>query len=225
MSVGAAIALIVACTSDNTNNGPAITSVPEGGAGTSTSSSGGSSSSGSVGTSDGGGDAGPAGGPVTGAADTHCIVDGGTTKAETDPASCHPDAAAVTDAGGGGSDYGETMNNASGLDDDCKYSISWTATPIHQNTDVFFTVVAKTTVDDQPATGAKIVSEVFLNDTHPSPSADPPVVEDPPGTYKSGPIRFDAPGKWTIRFHLHEDCSDREETSPHGHAAFFVQVP
>ena len=48
--------------------------------------------------------------------------------------------------------------------------------------------------------------------------------ETSPGTYTYGPIRFDASGKWTVRFHLYEDCVDGD-TSPHGHAAFFVTVP
>jgi hypothetical protein len=28
-----------------------------------------------------------------------------------------------------------------------------------------------------------------------------------------------------VRFHLHENCSDVPEDSPHGHAAFYVSVP
>ena len=34
-----------------------------------------------------------------------------------------------------------------------------------------------------------------------------------------------APGKWTVRFHFNEICCDVNSDSPHGHAAFFVNVP
>jgi hypothetical protein len=40
-----------------------------------------------------------------------------------------------------------------------------------------------------------------------------------------GPIVFDQPGKWVVRFHFFENCDDLVEDSPHGHAAFYVQVP
>ena len=41
----------------------------------------------------------------------------------------------------------------------------------------------------------------------------------------TGPVQFDAPGQWTVRFHLHDNCSDEPADSPHGHAAFFIGVP
>ena len=47
-------------------------------------------------------------------------------------------------------DFGATMFDRQGFDDDCKYAVSWTSTPILENTDVFFTVVATTTVDNRP---------------------------------------------------------------------------
>ena len=46
-----------------------------------------------------------------------------------------------------------------------------------------------------------------------------------PGVYKVGPIKFDAAGIWTVRFHFFEECGDAREDSPHGHAAFYVKVP
>jgi hypothetical protein len=49
--------------------------------------------------------------------------------------------------------------------------------------------------------------------------------EGPPGTYVTSPVTFDAPGEWTIRFHFFEQCADVLPSSPHGHAAFFVNVP
>jgi hypothetical protein len=32
------------------------------------------------------------------------------------------------------------------------------------------------------------------------------------------------PGKWSVRFHIREDCLDGAD-SPHGHGAFFINVP
>jgi hypothetical protein len=186
------------------------------------------------------GDAGPAGGPVTGAQDVHCSADGGTSQAVS-AASCHPgDAGApadagATDGGGGGVEYGATEFNAEGDDDDCKYHVKWTATPVRQGSDVTFTVTVTTKDGNAPmrplpgeGTGGiyPVRAEVFLNDTHPAPNSTQSSAEtSTQGTYTVGPIRFDASGQWTVRFHFHESCEDTLDDSPHGHAAFFVQVP
>jgi hypothetical protein len=199
-------------------------------------SSAGCSSSGSTGTGGGGGSTSGSGGPVPGPPDTHC----GTKSQVTSAAACHPSpgaggsgggtststgAGGTTGAGGAVSEYGATLDNAVGDDDDCKYHLSWTATDIRQNTDVTFTVFATTKADEKPLAAGNLDLEAFLNDTHPAPNSGAKVTESPTGTYKIGPIRFDAPGKWTVRFHIHEDCSDLTEDSPHGHVAFFVNVP
>ncbi len=160
-------------------------------------------------------DEGPTGGPVAGAADTHC----GTTAQQVDLSTCH----AAVDAGS--PDYGPTLYNSEADDDDCKYHVNFTATPIRQNTNVTFTVTAKTKTDGQPATGSNIEAEVFLNDTHPAPNSGQTTTEKSGGIYDVGPIKFDATGRWTVRFHLHEDCQDTTEDSPHGHVAFFIDVP
>jgi hypothetical protein len=164
------------------------------------------------------GPSGPAGGPVMGALDMHCsgmdptVV--GVCMMGGEP----------SDAGAPTIDYGPTMFNAAGDDDDCKYNVTWTSTPVRENTNVTFTVVLTKLADMTVATGAKTRAEVYLNDTH--PAAPPPEAsESPPGTYKVGPIKFDAPGDWTVRFHFFEDCDDAPADSPHGHAAFFVRVP
>jgi hypothetical protein len=131
----------------------------------------------------------------------------------------------AADGGVTGSDIGATMYGAAGNDDDCKYYISWTATPIKENADTFFTVTAIRLADMMPATCAGIRPEVVLN---PAVGAVPPPNPSPeiaPGVYKVGPIKFIQPGVWTVRFHLFENCSDSRQDSPHGHAAFFVQVP
>ena len=171
---------------------------------------------------------GPTGGPVSGALDTHCKdADGGSLAkmigicmmgADVDAAAPDPDAGAPT------SDYGETLHNAEGDDDDCKYHLTWTATPIRQKTGVTFNVTLTKLADGTPATEAGINAEVFLNETH--PVAPPPVAtESAGGKYAVGPIAFDAAGDWTVRYHFYEDCNDAPEDSPHGHAAFLVHVP
>jgi hypothetical protein len=159
-----------------------------------------------------------------------------------DDAGASADAAAGADAGAtpapgqcgeNGSDYGATMYGTEGDDDDCKYHASYSVTPVCENDGTYFTVKANyLTRNSAPLTGACTFAELCLNDTHPMPNIDgtPPVgmqkvVEGPPGTYTIGPVQFDAPGKWTVRFHFNEICCDVADDSPHGHAAFFLNVP
>src|SRR5262245_51088682 len=68
-----------------------------------------------------------------GAADAHC----GTMVQTVDPNAC------MAQAGGGnqnGGNYGDTMYNYEGDDDDCKYHVKWSATTLCQNANVNFTV-------------------------------------------------------------------------------------
>ena len=172
----------------------------------------------------GGGTCADPGGPIAASPDNHCIGDdGGAIVQTTDPAACHPDAGPD---GGATTDYGATLDNAEGDDDDCKYHVKWTSTPVCENNGAVFTVVATYKTDGSPLTGAGMEAEVFLSLTHASPTT--PYVEStegPPGTYVTQPVNFDVPGDWTVRFHFHEECLDLTDDSPHGHAAFFVHVP
>ena len=177
------------------------------------------------------GPTGPAGGPVAGSADMHCV---GVDPQSTSQADCQfrppPDAELPPDAQGttgpdAPPEFGATMYGTEGDDDDCKYHVTWSSTPIYENDDVYFTVVATALIDNSAVTGANIFAEVYLNDTHPAPPTNQVAVESPVGTYKIGPIQFDAPGEWTVRFHLFENCLDYADDSPHGHAAFFLDVP
>lgn len=180
--------------------------------------------SGLFGGPDGGLDGGDGGvnGAVAGPLDSHCaLADGGAIVQETSEASCHPADAGTAQTEG----YPATMYNAEGNDDDCKYHVKWSATPVAINTDVTFTVVADKLVDSSWLTGADPQIEAFLSDTHPAPNSGAKTAEVGPGTYTVGPIRFDASGRWTVRFHFFEDCADSDEASPHGHAAFYVDVP
>jgi hypothetical protein len=160
------------------------------------------------------------GGPVTGAADTHC----GAKVQPTSQASCYPDAGAGDD-GGASNPYGPTLFGTEGDDDDCKYHVTWSVSAVCENSDVTFTVTATKKTDGAPLTGAAPRAEVYLNDKHPAPSTAQKPNEVAPGKYTVGPIRFDAPGQWTVRFHFFELCDDTVDNSPHGHAAFFVSVP
>ena len=168
------------------------------------------------------GPGGPEGGAVAGPADTHCsLPDGGTVAQPTSQASC----ALVAGGDAGTANYRETMFNSEADDDDCKYHLKWSASAIRESTDVTFTTVATNKTDGKAATGAKVDLEIFLDTTHPAPNTSVKTTEGPPGTYQTGPVQFDAKGRWTVRFHLFETCADAAPDSPHGHAAFFVQVP
>jgi hypothetical protein len=175
--------------------------------------------------------------PTPGPKDTHCTAsDGGTTVQATSMASCHPDATAPD--GGGGCPYGDSMFGQESDDDDCKYHVKWTASPICEGSaGVKFTVTVTHKDDGSILTGANTIAEVFTTSPgydagvcdnaspHPSPSTDGvPMAESPPGTYTRN-IVFDKAGQWTVRFHFHEECADVFPDSPHGHAAYLVTVP
>ena len=105
---------------------------------------------------------GPVGGPVQGAADSHCA------GAATTIGMCTSD---MPDGGAMTSIFGATMYNDQGDDDACKYHLSWSASPIQENTNVVFTVKATGLADGQPANGADVALTAFLTDaTHPTPS-------------------------------------------------------
>jgi hypothetical protein len=168
------------------------------------------------------------GGPVSGMNDaSHCKSDAGAAITQA-TGTCQKDsnsAAPPPPGSDGGSDYGATLYGTEGDDDDCKYHVSYTVSPICENKGVTFHVTVTNTVDGKPTTGAYPYLEYTLADL---PSASPisqSYKETSPGVYDVGPIVFDRPGKWTARFHFFEDCSDAPDDSPHGHIAFYIQVP
>jgi hypothetical protein len=182
---------------------------------------------------------GPVGGPVVGPIDNHCYIgpDGGPGGGPISPTPIDPDlvhgACALQDAGPNppppGPQYGPTMYNSSSNDDDCKYQVGWWSTPIQQGKVTFWVSNVFTTTGlpmDLPNAAANSIAEVFLSDTHPAPNASQQVTtEVDAGVYMIGPVTFDKPGTWTVRFHFNEECFDVSPNSPHGHAAFFVNVP
>lgn len=171
------------------------------------------------------------GGPVEdGAVDMHCIDDSGNPIVQT-IGKCETDSDIGT-AGAGGAGSDETYDvhtTSSAQDDDCKYNVSFTVGCVEVDKPVTFAVkVEKRAAPGGPMTGDNPNSpEVYLadNPSHISPSNKINAPEGPPGTYKIGPIVFDESGRWVIRFHLNEECSDTPEDSPHGHVAFYIDVP
>jgi hypothetical protein len=165
------------------------------------------------------------GAATPGAKDSHC----GSNVVVASQADCHPADASVSeppsdDAGAGGSDFGDTMYGTEGDDDDCKYHVTWTSTALCSDQDIYFTVKLTNKSDGSVVKGATPEPDITLNDSHPGLTEKSKSVESPDGTYKIGPVKLDASGKWTVRFHFFDTCTD-SETSPHGHAAFFVTVP
>lgn len=184
------------------------------------------------------------GGPVKGPDDDHCIDSKGdpivqsigecsTGAGEGGAGGAH----GHEEAGAGGSHADEgheedeehpVLYGSHAADDDCKYDVAFTTTCVEVNKPVTFTLTLKELATGKAASGAKPASpEVFLADdpSHISPSINIKAPEDPDGTYAIGPILFDRSGRWVIRFHYFETCSDVTEDSPHGHAAFYIDVP
>jgi hypothetical protein len=172
---------------------------------------------------------------VAGELDTHCTMNDEEIKAPLGMcmtgggSASAPDAAPADHDGGaggaGGSDFGATLFNAEGDDDDCKYHVKWTSTAVKENVGVTFEVNVVRRIDGKPAMGADVQIEAFLNAVHPTPSTNIKNAESSGANYSIGPVVFDAPGRWTVRFHFYETCSDVPSDSPHGHAAFYVDVP
>ena len=174
-------------------------------------------------------------GIVQGELDNHCM---GVPPVMTSQASCHVaavDAGASGDDGGASDDAGadEAFTVYFGSvadDDDCKYHVSFTTTPVLVNTNVTFNVTAtKLAENNAPATGAAVVLESYLADNmfHPIPNNGTVTTETPAnsGKYTMKPIKFDASGRWVVRFHFYESCDDILDDSPHGHVAFYYDVP
>ena len=179
------------------------------------------------------------GGPTLGPKDDHC----GMMIQPTSQASCMPDVGAPGDDGGDNScAYGATVFGQESDDDDCKYHVTWSSTPICEGAPgVIFTVVATNKTDGTPLAGAQPGVEAFTTSpgdwdahtfcdtmsTHPSAPAGGgywPLSEGPAGTY-TGPVQFDLAGQWTVRFHFYHECFDVLPDSPHGHAAYHLTVP
>jgi len=160
---------------------------------------------------------GSVGGPASGPADTHCSTDAGVVVQAVSNQACQS-------PGGGGADEALTLYNGAGADDDCKYDVSLTTATVAKATDATLVVTLRRRTDHAAVTGAGTHAEVYLDATHPAPNAGTVTTEAPAGTYTLAPVRFDASGRWTVRLHFFESCADAPD-SPHGHVAFFLDVP
>lgn len=193
---------------------------------------------------------GPAGGPVSGAADSHC----GSTVVTVDPSTCNGDMgeggaadegdgdSAGGESAGGAADcnqthdaeYGDTLYGSEGDDDDCKYHAAWTSTPIRLNQDVTLTLTASDLATQMPLaaladgkiplTRLDVYEPCSPNRRGPDQNFNLTIKQTSPGMFTAGPVKFDQSGRWVVRFHLYEECVDGD-VSPHGHIAFFVDVP
>jgi len=134
------------------------------------------------------------------------------------------DAAAEPADGGVVSDYGDTLYGTEADDDDCKYHMKYTVAPICEDQGVTFVITLTKTTDGKPVTGAAPYVEATLDGLPASKAPAQKVTEKAGGIYEVGPVLFDKPGKWTTRFHFFETCSDAED-SPHGHVAFYTDIP
>ena len=167
-------------------------------------------------------------GPVSGESDNHCVDDDGQDITQ-EIGKCAADGA---DLGSGGADSGEepfeVRYGATAFDDDCKYKVSFENTCVALNEPVTFKVKLERKSDGSAASGDVPDSpEIYLADdpSHISPSNSIHAPEGPDGVYAIGPITFDRSGRWVVRFHFFEECSDLPEDSPHGHVAFYIDVP
>lgn len=176
--------------------------------------------------------------------------EGGDGGNSTGSATDDGGAEAASDCDYGATMFGPGMSDGGGPtlvegdDDDCKYHVSWTSTPICESSvlGVTFTVTVtylgtNTPVSNIPAYEG-VLTEAFIPTTldaacdtvtthaSPTPFAPPGLLQTTPtsGVYV-GSVIFDRSGEWTLRFHIHEECSDMYDDSPHGHAAFHVTVP
>ena len=135
------------------------------------------------------------------------------------------------------SGYGDTLFDSAGDDDECKYHVSWTSTPVEKGKPFTLTVSATSLATGEPLEhiaaqdpGKPALSRIepFLpcQPSHPTPTKDyeAPVTEISPGTFTVGPVVFDESGRWAIRYHFYEECFNNV-TTPHAHIAFFVNVP
>ena len=175
--------------------------------------------------------------------DSHCT---GVAPQPVSAASCHPPASdagvgaddgGTDDAGGGGApEFGDTMYNTEGDDDDCKYHVKYAVKPATDG-NVTFTITVTKLAAPGPATGAVVDAyhgvsvQAFLasNEFHVAPNTNPMTAatetQAGSGIYTITPVKLDQSGRWVVRFHFFETCEDTFPDSPHGHAAFFVDVP
>jgi hypothetical protein len=152
--------------------------------------------------------------------------DGGRVTQVVNQAACEAgDAGSDSESDAGPADFGATNCGTEADDDDCKYHAKVTATPIVLDKNVTFTVKLNAVVGGAAVTGNALndMDQYTETGNHIGPTTAT-FSESTPGTYTSSPVRFDRSGRWVIRFHIREQCADTPD-SPHGHVAFYVDIP
>lgn len=172
------------------------------------------------------------GGAVAAAEDQHCLGPDGMPTVQAIGACV---TSAPAGAGEGEEEHEHEEEEAApirtgreAIDDDCKYRVRFENTCAAVAEPVTFTLSLTRLFDGQPGAGTVPENlEVFMAEDlgHISPSNDITARETSPGTYEIGPVIFDEPGRWVVRFHYFETCSDITPDSPHGHVAFYFDVP
>ena len=170
------------------------------------------------------------GGPIEdGSVDTHCSDDSGKPiEQQVGKCASESDVGAAGAGGAGEEEESEIHTSHLAQDDDCKYDVSFSVGCVELGTPATFTVKVDKRAAGGPASGdVPDNPEVYLesDSSHISPSNHIKAPEGPAGTYKIGPIVFDRPGRWVVRFHFFELCTDVPEDSPHGHVGFYIDVP
>src|SRR5205085_3592127 len=110
------------------------------------------------------------------------------------------DAGAPPAPGDGGEPEPPVHFNGASDDDDCKYNVTFTTTPVVKNQNVTFNVtLTKLAQNNAPATGGDVTIESFLAEDlfHPIPNNGTKTSESPAGSgrYTVTPVKFDASGR------------------------------
>lgn len=150
------------------------------------------------------------GGAVSGAPDTHC-------KDTTHTVSACVSGATTADI----KSFGDTNFGTQADDDDCKYHLTYSYSPIQQKKNVTFALHLTNKADGSEVSGAAPLIEAYIANHSITQKGDP--TETAPGHYTTAPIMFDTAGTWTVRFHFFESCAIGAD-SPHGHAAFYIRI-
>jgi hypothetical protein len=167
-------------------------------------------------------------GPVSGPADTHCQGPTGPIVQDIGMCVTGAEAAASEEDAEEEEETFAVFYGSEADDDDCKYHMQFQSSCAALNQPVTFKLKLTRKSDGAPAAGAAPRNlEVYMADDaqHISPSNDIEATESAGGNYKIGPVVFDRSGRWVVRFHVFDTCSDVPDDAPHGHAAFYFDVP
>jgi hypothetical protein len=166
-------------------------------------------------------------GAVAGENENHCIEDGVVIKNVIGECSTGGEEGDEEEEEGEEEEHA-ILYGREADDDECKYHVRFENTCVAVGEPVTFTLSLTRLFDNAPGTGTVPSNpEIYLaNDvTHITPSSNITATEGPAGTYEIGPVIFDRSGRWVVRFHYFDNCSELPEDSPHSHVAFYIDVP